>query len=244
MTAFRLALAATAGLCMADAASAQDWSYRATFYAWLPAMTTSLESDFGTVKAEKGTSDVLDSLDMAFMGTFAAQNGRLGFVLDMLYADLSSSQDTPFGDLFGEARVKEKLGAVSGYALYRVTDNPAFDLDLGAGFRAFNLDVGLTLTPDRASRVKKSSSDSWVDPLLAARFSAPLDDRWFVNGLVDFGGTGSTQSSQAFLGLGYAFDENWSTQLGYRYMDIQGRVEGQDVTIDLSGALIAVSYNF
>ena len=37
---------------------------------------------------------------------------------------------------------------------------------------------------------------------------------------------------------------DWSTQLGYRYMDISKEIDGRKVSVDLGGPVLAVSYKF
>ena len=231
---------------VAHSATAQqaDWRYKATFYGWFPGLTASVETPFGTVEGEASSSDALQNLDMAFMGSFAAQNGRLGFVADLLYTDLSSTQPTPF-NLFGEATVKEKVTALSGYALYRVTQDPAFVFDIGAGFRSFDVNVDVDLSQGKLPAASQSLGANWTDPLIAARMNIPINERWFLDGFADYGGSGSgDQTWQVYGGVGYRFGGNWSTQLGYRVMNISKEIDRSDVSLDLSGALIALSYSF
>lgn len=231
----------------AQGAAAQDgaWTYSATLYGWLPGMTTSIETDAGTIESESSASDALSNLDMVFMGTFAAQHDRWGFVGDLLYLDLSNEKPTPLGLLYGEASVGVRTTALSGYALYRVTTDPSISFDIGAGFRAFDVDVDLALSPGAAAGFSQSVGSSWVDPLIAARVAVPLNAQWTLTGFADWGGTGGGDETwQVFGSAKYAFSEKWSTQVGYRYMEISKEIDGRETSIDLGGPLIAFSYNF
>ena len=236
-----------ASLFAAAAASAQDagWTYRATLYGWLPSMSGSVDTlRFGKVETTKGTSDVLDALDMAFMGTFSAQHDRWGFVGDLLYTDLSNSAATP-GQLFGDGTLRLEMTALSGYALYRVTNDPSVQFDVGAGFRNFDMNLTASLSAGTRPGGAQKISKSWTDPLIAARLVVPMDDNWFINGFADYGGTGNgDETYQVYAGVGYNFAKDWSAQFGYRLMNISQQVKGRDVSLDLSGALIGVSYNF
>lgn len=239
------AVALTAGLAAASA-QAQDWAYKATIYAWLPSLDATVGTEFGDIHASQGSSDVISSLDMAFMGTFAAQNDRLGFVLDYVYADLTASEPTPFGKLFTKAKVNPKVGALSGYMLYRLTTDSPVKFDAGIGFRNFNIDVTSTLTPGLLAGRSFSTSSNFTDALLAARVEAPISDRWFFNGFADIGaGTDNSSTWQVYAGLGYQIDDNWSAQFGWRYMNVSGDTAGAtDLELDLSGALVGISYSF
>lgn len=227
---------------VAHSAAAQeaDWRHKATFYGWFPGLTASVDTKFGTVEGEASASDALQDPDMAFMGTFAAQNNRLGFVADLLCTDPSSTQQTPFGALFGEATVKEKVTVLSGDALCRVTQDFALVSDIGAGFRTFDMNVDVDLTAGKNPATTQSLSENWTDPLIAARVYVPISEEWFLDGFADCGGSGSGNDTwQVYGGVGYAFNEKWSTQLGYRVMNTSKEVDNREVSLDLSRALFA-----
>ena len=231
---------------VAHSATAQeaDWRYKATLYGWFPGLSASVDTRFGTVDADVSAADALENLDMAFMATFGAQNGRWGVAADLLYTDISATQPTPFA-LYGDATVKQTLTALSGYVLYRVSQDPAFVLDLGGGFRTFDLDIDVSLSDGLAKAASESISRSWTDPVIAARMKVPVNEKWFIEGFADWGGTGSGDETwQIYGGVGYRISEDWSTQVGYRTMNISKDVDDREVSADMSGALIAFSYSF
>lgn len=221
-----------------------DWTYRATLYGWLPAMSTSVETAFGTVEGDASGSDVLSNLDFAFMGSFAAQRGRLGFVADLLYTDLSTAQDLSF-PLYGTGIVDLQLTSLSGYALYRVFNTPKVHFDVGVGLRNFDMAVDVSLAAGILPAASQRLETNWTDPLIAARIAVPLNEDWFLQGFADVGGTGSDSNTwQVYGGVGYNFNEQWASQIGYRHMDINKEIGGNDVSIGLSGVVFALSYNF
>jgi opacity protein-like surface antigen len=227
-------------------AAAQDWSFEATLYGWIPGLDVSLDTDLGEIESESSGSDALEDLDMAFMGTFEARTGRWGFVGDLLYADLSTSEDTPFGLAYSDAEVGVRVSAFSGYAAYRVHESPDVSFDIAGGFRAFSLDIETSL--DSAGRARDrdfSNSETWAVPLVGARLIVPFGDRWFGTAFADVGALADDSSTWQALGtVGYLFDERWSAQLGYRYMNLEKDVDGRDVSVGLSGPIIGVSARF
>jgi opacity protein-like surface antigen len=234
-------------LALATPASAQDasWSYKATLYGWFPGFDSSVQTEYGDLNGSLSSSDVLSDLDMAFMGSFGAQNGPWGLTADLIYSDLSDSVPTPFGALFSEGTVSMRMTALSGYATYRVTETEDVQLDLGVGFRAFDMQLDATLTGAAAPTETRGGSETWIDPLIAARFVAPINDQWFVKGFADFGGTGSDdQTWQAYAGVGYKIDENWSAEAGWRYMSIKNTARDLPFDVDLNGAVFGVTYSF
>ena len=242
-------ISAIVGLLLAAGpTSAQDWTYEATLYGWVPAMDASVDTRFGELESSGSGSDALSALDMAFMGAFQARRGKWGLAADLLYTDLSNSQNTEFGLVFTDLEVDLKLTALSAYATYRVYETPAVAIDVGGGLRAFGMKIDTTLN-SAAAAVSDRDLDvdtSWVDPLIVARVIAPFGDKWFGTAYADAGGYVTQDSStwQVVGTVGYRFNERWSTQLGYRYMNIEKEINDNDVSVDLYGPLVAVSISF
>ncbi len=226
--------------------AAQDWTFDATLYGWIPGLSVSLDTALGEIETESSGSDALEDLDMAFMGTFEARTGRWGLLGDLIYADLSATEDTPFGLAFSDAEVETRLVAFSGYAAYRVHDSPRLAFDVAGGFRTFGLDVDASLKS--AGRVRDrdfSAEETWTVPLVGARVTAPFNDRWFGAAFADVGGlSGDSSTWQALATVGYRFDARWSARFGYRYMSIEKEIDGRDLTVGLSGPVIGISARF
>jgi outer membrane receptor protein involved in Fe transport len=235
-------------LLVAGPAVAQDsqWTYEASLYAWVPGASTKVDTRFGTVDADTSGSDALSGLQMAFMGTFQANNGTWGAIGDLLYANLGQSADSPLDLRFKDVDVDLGMTAFSGYVTYRVHEQDGLAVDLAGGFRYFNVSLDTTFnSADARPDVDLDASESWAVPLIGARVIVPFNDKWFGTAFGDFGGTGDNdQTWQAFASVGYRFDERWSAQLGYRYMSVEKEIGGADTTIGLSGPLLGVSMQF
>lgn len=240
-----LLLAAT-GAAGAQESPASGWTFALSPYLWLPALSSSVGTDRGAVNADQSTSDILSNLDMAFMGAAEARNGRWSLILDVIYADIGVSKDTPLGRLYSSAHVQTKLSAFTTYAGYRVLENERGAIDLLAGGRFYSLDVDLKLEPGTLQGRSTSLDDSWADPVFGARGRVDFAEKWYATGLVDFGGFGggSDESWQAFASVGYQIDPRWSVQGGWRYMAIEKEIDGQDVEIDLNGPIIGATFRF
>jgi opacity protein-like surface antigen len=231
-----------------SAAAAQDWEYQASIYGWFSGLDSSVGTQFGTLDTELSFSDVWDMLDMAFFGTFEARQGQLGFILDLNYTDLSTTKNTPFGVAFSSATVDTKLTIASGYSTWRISDTTAAAIDLAGGFRAYDLDLGITLAPGAAPGQSFSQGDSWFDAVIGARAIFPLGDRWTATVAGDVGGFGigssSDMSYNALVTVGYDINDTWSIKAGYRYLGFDKDLNGRDVSLDLSGPLLGVSARF
>lgn len=230
------------------AAMAQDtgWNYRASIYGWVPGLDADIGTPVGDVNTSPSGSDILDSLDFAFMGAFEAQKGKWTMLGDLLYVDLSSSKDTPLGLAYSDAWTSVKTTALSAYGLYRAYESPDISVDVGAGVRYFDVDLGLELRGNGPVLDRNfDTSKDWVVPLVAARAYVPINDKWYSTAFADFGGASSDEVTwQALVTLGYHFNETWSGAVGYRYMDINQQIGALDADLSLYGPMIGVSARF
>ena len=233
---------------LATPALAQDsgWSFALSPYAWMPGLTSSVETAWGTVEVDKSIGDVLSDLDLAFMGAFEARNGRWSLIADLFYADLSQSRPTPLGVLFSQVEIETEAKLLSGYAGYRVLEGGPVAVDLMAGFRVNSVDLDVSLAPGLLAGQRFGMSETWVDPLVGGRVRFAITDHWFATALVDVGGfrVGSDLTWLAFASLGYQIDERWSIQGGWRHVSIDKSIDGRDVEIDLNGPLLGFTVRF
>lgn len=242
-----------AGLTMAGPAAAQDtdWSFNASLYGWVPSLSAEVDTRFGTVKGDSddGGTSILSLLDSAFMGSFEARRGKWALLGDLLYADLSQDKDSPLGVLYKDGKIETKLGAFSGYAIYRAYEQPHAIIDVGAGFRAFSLDVDTTVraNSDRPNVPdgKSSVSETWAVPVAVGRVTVPFNQHWSITGVADVGGLNNDNSTwQALATLNFSINDRWALRAGYRYMNIEKVVGGDDVSLGLSGPLAGFTVRF
>lgn len=226
-------------------AHARDVEISATLYGWIPGLDASIGTAFGDLEFSPSGSDILSSLDMVFMGTFEGRKGRWSFIKDIIYVDLSDNRPTPFGALFSSADIDLKLTAASGYVGYRVYETGSASYDIVGGFRFFDVSTTTTLNaginPTQTTRL----SDSWWDPVIGVRGQWQLSDTWSATGFVDYGSwDNASESWQVVATLNYAISEKWAFRVGYRHMDINRTIDGEDVDLGLSGPIFGLAVKF
>jgi opacity protein-like surface antigen len=242
--------AALTCLCFAlsgtAAAQTSGWSFAVSPYAWVPGITASVDTAWGTVEVDKSSSDVLSKLDVAFMAAFEARNGRWGLIADLFYANLSQSRATPLGLLFSRAQFEIEAKALSAYAAYRIHEDERVSIDLMAGLRVNSVDIDLSLSPGLLPGQRFGIGETWVDPLIGGRMRFAITDHWFATAFADVGGldVGSDFTWQVFASLGYQFNDRWSVQGGWRYVAIDKEIDGRDVENDFSGPLLGFTVRF
>lgn len=230
----------------AGSVGAQEWTFEASIYGWLPGLEATVDTPVGEVESSGGGSNLLENLDMTFMGTFETRNGDWGFILDVLYVDLSDDEATPFDLAFRDVQLETRMMAASGYALYRSYETPQIVLDAGLGFRTFSVDLDTKLTSAGVVEDRDfGAEETWTVPLLAARAIIPFNENWFATVYADAGATSEDTSTwQALATIGYRFNYRWSAQFGYRYMDIQKEIDGLDADLALGGPILGATYRF
>ncbi len=227
-------------------ASAQqsDWSYEATIYLFMPETETSVETPAGTLDGTLSFSDALDNLDFAFMGVFAASNGRWSLLADYNYTDLSFSNSGP-GPAAADLDTSFTTQFLSGYVAYRVYEDPTVQLDIAGGFRWFSTETDFTLTPGSAPGRTTSVDDSWTDPVIGARARFVLSEKWTATGFVDYGGfSNDSETWQVLLTADYAINDRWVIRGGYRYIEFDHEIDGNDFKFSQSGPVIGATYRF
>ena len=227
-------------------ATVAGWTFVVSPYLWAPGVSSSVDTRFGTLEADASIGDVVSSTNFALMGLVEARNGRWGLIADLVYTDLTERNDTPFGVLFSRARVDTRLTMASGYAGYRVYENPRVAMDVLAGLRSVSMNIDVSLSPGVLPGQSFGLSDNWVDPLVGGRIRVAMDDHWFGTLIADVGGfQGDSDSTwQAVASVGYQFDDRWSVQGGWRQLSIDKEIEGRDTSLDLGGPLLGFSYRF
>jgi hypothetical protein len=235
----------------AAAPPAKDWRFQATLYGWM----TAVDGDLGirnlpTVPVNASLSDVLQDLDGAVMGSFAASNGNWLFLADLVLARLSNKQTV---GRFGRSRLSAELtevvasGAV-GYVL--PLGVPGVEVAATAGVRYVNLSTEARLRPALLPSRSASGTQSWVDPTIGFAAHWAIDEKWFVNAIADIGGfgVGSELSSSGYLGVGYMWTPSISSAIGYRYLyeDYQNRSNGNNFRYDttMHGPTVSLAWHF
>jgi opacity protein-like surface antigen len=189
-----------------------------------------------------GFDEILDNLDFAVMGAVEIGNGQWGFLADLFYAELSSSNSR--GNLDFRSQIDQFIGNF--VVTYNVIDQPETRFDLYAGARVNSLDTDLDILTNKIGTFSDSASKTWVDPIIGVRLQQELPNRFFVRAVGDIGGFGvsSDLTWQALAALGYHINDSASVLLGYRGIgtDYEDGQFGYDVISH--GVLLGFEYKF
>jgi hypothetical protein len=232
---------------LAGPAAAQDgWTFAVSPYVWVPGINTSLDTDFGRLDSSKSNAATLSDLDFAFMGAVEARRGRFGLIGDLIYAKISEDQDTPFGVLFDGVEVTTRVTAATGYAFYRAYEDDHLSIDLLGGARWYDLKIDVDFDEGLLPGQDREAHSDWWDGVVGLRGRGNFNERWFSTALIDVGGFDPENDFtwQVLATVGYQFNDAWSAQGGWRYLDIEKEISDQPVQVELDGPIVGFTYRF
>ncbi len=247
-----LAVLTTGSLLLFSAnSSAEDWSFE--FEPYILASTIEGDTSIGRatgVEVNVDLSDILEVLDMAFMGHFEAHhNNGWGVALDYGFMDLSADISGPRG---GVVNAKVRQGVLEALLVRRVSSGDGH-VDYLAGIRWWDNDidvvVDLATLPGTATA---EVEEDWIDVVIGVRWVNPINDKWTLQLRGDVGGLGveSDFTAVAAAGFKYKMTESMDLDLQYKalWVDYETGSAGQpgffqyDTTTH--GPIIGVVFNF
>jgi opacity protein-like surface antigen len=201
-------LAAAALLAAAGPAQAEGWDFSFQPYFMAPYMDGRVNIGPVEARVSQSPSDIFSNLNWGLMGLFEANNGKVGFMVDLTYMDLEADRDG-FID-----RVGGHQGAYQANVLVRIQEHA----EAYAGLRVNDLGVRISGTGPLGQPRSASRSEQWVDPVVGMRVKLPLSrtiDFTLVGDVGGFG-IGSDLTYQVWPVLGFGLSNSISAKLGYR----------------------------
>jgi hypothetical protein len=204
-------------------------------------------------------SDLVDKLDMAFMGHIEVNSDDFGAFFDGIYISLADDQVInlgPGGPILGDLEIDMdlKLNIYELGGFYRMgsadVGSSAFDIIGGVRFIDLTLNLDILLPGPGAMPLSPSVEVSETDIFFGARLSGKFTEKWHYKLRADIGGGGTEGTINGIAAVGYTFGQSglFSLDLGYRYMNIELKNEDADGTteseITMSGPILGFIFNF
>ena len=229
--------------------SAKKWNFLTEVYVMFPYMNG--ETGVGnliTVPVDANPGDIFSKLKFAGMIYLEASTKKWAITSDIVYMNLN--QEVSHSTLIHSGTVIAKQFIWEPAGLFRI----ASFLEAGIGGRLNSLqsdiDVRRNVLPAGTEEVTASASKIWFDPILIARISADVKDKWLFQFRGDLGGfgVGSDFTWQLQAYAGYRFSKLFQLTAGYRILSIDYD-KGSDADrfiykVDTFGPVIRVGFNF
>jgi hypothetical protein len=217
VVALLLCLLGGANSLAADPPQAEDdWEFSLALYLW-GASINGREASGSEIDA--GFSDILNDLELAFMGMAQARKGRWAFTADVIYLDVEGSEEIAPGV---DIDLDLSNWVITPFASYRLAQTEHIDFNILAGARYLYLKAELGI--DAVGLREEESGSNW-DAIVGINGAARLTDKWYLPYHLDIGTGESDLTFQAYGGIGYRF--KWfDVVAAYRYLrwDLDGKV--------------------
>lgn len=203
-----------------QAPPSDGWHVDLTPYLWFAGIhgTTAVRGHGVSVHAD--ASDVLDNLNLGFMGTVELRYKRILFPVDFMWVKLTDENALPFDQGATTAKAEFRQTILTPGIGYRLVDHKKIKADALFGLRYWHVNGSITLLP---AQVGISGTTDWVDALGAGQITAMLTPKLFV-AVVGNAGAGAANSDYEVVGLfGVQVAKKWALKAGYRYMAVSYR---------------------
>jgi hypothetical protein len=222
----------------AVAAETNEWTFDVSIYGLAVGMSGEIGVGPVTADVDVGLDDILNNLELGFMGTVRVGYGPWGLTMEGLYMGLQTTKNGVTAEL-DQWLVEPSLS-------YRVCEY----IEPLAGVRYNNLSgelrgPGVLPTPRVPTGVQ-----NWWDPIVGSNLRLPLGKAFSLNLRGDVGGfaIGSDLTWQVFPYVNWRFTEWGSLQAGYRwlYMDYETGSGASRFEYDMmnQGAQLGFTFHF
>jgi hypothetical protein len=236
--------------CQPVYADEDGWNHNLAIYMWGTEIeATTVTGDGVTVEF----SDILDNLEMAFMGAYAARKGKWSILGDLIYSDVEGNKRYDFDPpLTGSADATLGLKALSvqaaaGYELYNDNEGTVTDVIVGLRYLDISNDLSLRfdvtipeIDPEIGGKISGDSFDAFV----GLHGKTRLGKRWFLPWVTTVGAGESDLTWSVAAGIGYNAADWADIVLGYRYM--KWEMDDKEFLADysMSGPLLGAVFRF
>jgi hypothetical protein len=253
---FALTFAALTALTVtgATAATASEWKWSVTPYAWATEVGVDVKVDDRQLIDETiSVQDLLEDLDTIAQVRLEAQKGAHGLFVDLFDVNLSDDAATralPSG--VGTATFSPEMGMTIldlGGIYDPQGDQIGFQLLYGARILNQRATIAAEIHFNNGATKRRDFEidDTFVDALVGFRYIRPIGRRfsWQLQADVSTGGTELTWSAGPTLGYTFGARSNYTATAGYRRMVVDFDTEDNvDAEMTLSGFVAGLRFSF
>jgi hypothetical protein len=231
-------------LLVAAPVHAEEWKHELAPYVWGAQMDGTAGVRGVTADVNASFGDIVDNLEMGFMGMYRASRDRVSVTVDAVYMGLGATGRGPGGLATADLDM----------------DQTALEVDLGyelvdgftvfGGLRYNDLSIDVRTTGPLVGTRTADGSESWIDPVVGALYAMPLSDTWSLSLRGDVGGFG-VGSDVAWQGIATA---RWQVTptvgvlAAYRYISMDyddgNGADAFQYDMAMSGPALGVVFTF
>lgn len=221
------------------------WTFSVVPYFWAAGLSGNT-GVFGlpTVHVDADFTDILNHLDFAAMVSGEARYGPYSIFSDLLYSKVSGVAGTPRGIVASTVGVESSTFAGLLGVGYALVDGPSGNLDIVAGARLWSSDTRLSFTGGILDGVSKSDGATWVDAMGGIRGTYVITPKVYLTGWGLVGAGGAKIDWDVAAGLGYRFNDRFSSYLSYRALGVNYSADGFVFDVVQQGPVLGMVIRF
>lgn len=226
---------------------ADKWNFSITPYLWaIGVRGTISHNNLSTGQVKLTPGDLLSDINMAAMVVAEARYNKYGLYLDAMYGDLGKTSSKVVGRTDLTANTTAKLSMITLAPTFNLMNSKSAYVDGLVGARYLWLNASSTISDSDFRVTLNPKSTQNITAAVAGvkgRFNLG-DSNYFVPFYVDAGGGQSSSfTTQAYLGIGRAFD--WGdVSLVAKNVYYQFKPNNTNADLNLFGAAVAVTFRF
>jgi hypothetical protein len=204
-----------------EIAKEKKWKFLIEPYMMFPNMAGETGvRNLPSLDVDANVGDIFSRLQFGAMLYLEAKTDKWAITSDLLYMKLQQDATPNIIINSGTATAKQLAYELAG--LYRV----APFLETGVGLRlnsiASDLEIVRNTVGGGTQTLNPSLTRTWVDPIIVARFTEDIKNKWLFVVRGDLGGfgIGSSFTWQAQGYVGYRFSKLFQTSVGYRVIGV------------------------
>ncbi len=212
------------------------WDNDLTLYAWgagISGTATLNNRVLPNSPVDVDVEEIIDKLEMAFMGHYEGMGNSWGFGADLVYLGLGDTNDLGVtGDV--DASVAEA------FAIYRPNDT----VDLLAGVRY----TGLGLMVEMPGGTIGEGDKNLTDAFAGLRLTLPFSDSWAGAMRADVGGGSSDLTWNVVAAVNWQAGDSFAVRGGYRWLGYELDNDNDQANLELDigfdGPFLGISFQW
>lgn len=206
-----------------------SWTFTAAPYLW----ATGIDGQVGLLgfppqPVNLDFGDVLENLDGGFMGVAEARRGRFSVGVDLTYANIGQTVDTPIGFATNTIDATVKTSMITAVAGYDVAPSDDISVDLVGGARYWSVKNKFNFLGGALDGTSVSENADWFDPVVGLKFHSRVSERLDLAGWALLGGmgAGSDEMWDIMAGPSYRVGKRTHIFAGYRAVGVDYSKDG------------------
>jgi hypothetical protein len=233
---------AVVGLAPAThAAQADEWEWMVAPYAWIPSISTDLNTRIPPGDSGPDFSNLIDDIDGAFEMHVEGQGERFGMFADFTYLGLADSKS------FARVDTNSDLDSIlfEAAGVWSPGEGRLKGLELFGGLRYIDVELKVRFDPVNPvfNTLEASVDKSYSDFMLGGRYTWPVGERWRFT-LRGDGSFGDTDGTWNVSGVGQYRVKYGSWLFGYRYLSVELEDGINDVDLTIHGPMVGFGFIF